>query len=209
MQFLLIEKKIHVGCTGRFLYRAVVIDDNKESGEKVRENARKLVTDTARCAHKGSGGIMHGWCFVNFGTQNSVSFRAFSDVAHPLTSARSDKSECIYTKESRLRHEEEKEKGWERELAWCQCLMKLSFPTRSLCHSSLPYSISLLAHGARPHDSLFINAIGKTVEFASRHDLRRHGLYGTSSPFQETHQNQRKSKMILFWFLTSINSQIL
>ena len=130
------------------------------------------------------------------------------------TSARSDKSECIYTKESRLRHgggerEGQDEKGWERELAWCQCLMKLSFPTRSLCHSSLPYSISLLAHGAQPHDSLFINAIGKTVEFASRHDLRRHGLYGTSSPFQGTHQNQRKIKMILFWFLTSINSQIL
>lgn len=47
---------MHIGCAGRrFLYRAAVIDGNKENDEKVRENAREHVTDTARRAHKGLG----------------------------------------------------------------------------------------------------------------------------------------------------------
>lgn len=68
------EREVHIGCAGcRFLYRAAVIGGNKENDEKVRENAREHVTDTARRAHKGPGGIMHGGCSVNFGTQNYVS----------------------------------------------------------------------------------------------------------------------------------------
>lgn len=56
-----------------------------------------------------------------------------------------------------------------------QCLMKLSFPTRSLRHSSLHFVARVTR---RPRDSLFINAIGKTREiyipmrFTSTHRRR-------------------------------------
>lgn len=40
-----------------------------------------------------------------------IPFRAFSGVAHPLQALRSDKGECIYIKESRLRDTRKREKG--------------------------------------------------------------------------------------------------
>lgn len=101
---------MHSGCASRrFPYGAAAFDSNKENDEKVRETREKHVTDTARRAHKGPGGIMHGGCSVNFGTQNSVS--GLLRCRPSPTSARTDKSVCIYIKESRLRREKEKEPG--------------------------------------------------------------------------------------------------
>lgn len=131
---------------------------------KVRENAREHVTDTARRAHKGPGGIMHGGCSVNFGTQNSVSGLL---RCHPApTSARSDKSECIYIHkgvEIATRRKSEKGRvGSRRAEKSGPVLDETQFSNEVFTTLLFRASISLLAHGAWPRDSLFINAIGKT-----------------------------------------------
>lgn len=85
----------------------------KTMKKSARERARTRNRYGTIRAHKEPGGIMHGGRSVNFGTQNSVS-GLLRGVAQPLQArarARSDKSECIYIKEPRLRHEGRGRKG--------------------------------------------------------------------------------------------------
>lgn len=99
----------------------------------------------------------------------------------PPRPRRSDKSE--YIKEPRLRHEGTGRKGRRRAgepglaegprgsvvLKKRPVLDETQSPTRSLRHSS-PVLHFVTAYSGRPHDFLFINAIGKTREICIRHD---------------------------------------
>lgn len=99
---------------------------------------------------------MYGEYSVNFGRQNPVS--GLLRACRP-SKQRSDKSE--YIKEPRLR----------RERRSASALDETQFPTRSLCHSYLSFSLYFVIRRYKAGGltgSLFINAIGKRLaRFAS------------------------------------------